>query len=128
MTRRSLGSPSVREPLQHKRFPAIELDFYIPASIWRRRPTRLLLETVYALVHGATIVGNARGIWRGDVESTNIVRILVRRHEFQERRMARRLQLAVDQAMRSWAATPGRQKVVVFTVRHVMVVQTSLPH
>jgi hypothetical protein len=113
--------------IRHQSSNALELEFYIPAAVWNHPATQRLLARVYALVEGATLLGGARGAWKGEVEKTNLVRVVVRRDEVRSEQTLGTVRAAIDEAMRAWSNSPDtRQESFIFTVRELVLHEARL--
>jgi hypothetical protein len=101
-------------------FSAVELDFLIPAAIFRHRAVRAFLADLLALEHGATIEHANTGIWKGQAERTQVARLTMPRAKARRflPAIARRAAALVDELA---ADLKARQEEFRFVAREVTV-------
>ena len=115
--------------IRHHTHNALELEFYIPTAVWDHAATAAFLAQVYALVEGATVVGGAKGVWRGSVETTNLVRIMLRKRDIRFDAALATVRAAATTLMEGWGDSPTtRQASFLFTVRELTLFETTLTH
>jgi hypothetical protein len=108
------GSYGIR--IDHREYHAIQYDFFIPVLIWNHYAVQEFIEELSAVELGATIFRRVTGIWKGELEGTNIYRIIVYGGRFRHGPMRLKLQKAIGDLMAKLEATPKlAQQAVLFT-------------
>lgn len=107
--------------LSHNAYESLELEFYIQAAVWTHPATEHFLSDIYAMFEGATLLGGAKGVWKGQVETTNIVKVIVRKSKIQVGDALSLVQKAIDQLLREWGeSSRDRQEAFIFTMRELI--------
>lgn len=121
-----IGGSVTASRVRQEAHQALELEFYVPEAVWDRPATQAFLTQVYSLVEGATLLGGARGVWRGQVESTNLVRIVVRTRDVDVDGLLAVIKSTAAELLLAWAGAAGEQASFMYTVRELVLHEATL--
>src|SRR5436190_4200937 len=108
--------------LRFRTHDALELEFYIPAVVWNDRATQTFLKAIYRTVEGATLIGGAKGAWKGKTEMTHLVRIVVRKPRSDSRGLVAMIREKAARMMAAWnRSRKTAQEAFLFTQRSLTV-------
>jgi hypothetical protein len=112
---------------KHSSCKAYQFDFYIPKKIWKLRPVMKFFDTLSNL-GGATVFDDEIGIWKGEKETTQVFRLVVRDGDLTITSVRATLQTEIVRLMAILRGTKHRQEAMMYTetrIRRYMVRETK---
>ena len=119
---------SVKMQLTHEDYQAFEYEFYIPAIIWQHPAVQAFLHQLRAIQPAATVFEGLLGLWGGEMEATNVFRMIVREGEYDLKTVRMELHREIDELMLELAKDPeAKQEAFMFTERALTITMAKLP-
>ena len=97
--------------VQHSSSRAYQFDFFVPKAIWKLRVVTNFFDALSAL-GGATIFDGEIGIWKGEKETTQVFRLIVRGDVAAVRKKVRR---EIGKLMATLCKTKHAQEAMLYT-------------
>lgn len=100
--------------VEHSSCKAYQFDFYVPKNIWKIPVVKKFFDAISTL-GGATVFDDEIGIWKGEKETTQVFRLVVRESDLAITNVRETLRCEIDRMMVALLKTKHAQEAMMYT-------------